>query len=112
MICAAGCAGEPTGLPDLAGSVAERYLAAWQASQWDDIYRLEGRGPDGEPVLHRALTDSLEFYLISEVRYSDSAAACAVTLRWRTGEGTYSEAGELYLQRHHTDWYITGFRSY
>jgi len=107
-----GCAGEPKGLPDLARSAAERYLDAWQAGRWNTIYRLEGQTPENEPVLHKALTDSLEFYLINEVRYSDSAAACAITLRWRTTDGTYSETGELYLQRQRADWYITGFRSF
>ena len=107
-----GCAGEQRGLPDLARATAERYLEAWQAGKWDTIYRLEGQTPEADPVLHKALTDSLEFYLISEIRYSDSAAACAVTLRWHTAGGTYSESGELYLERQHMEWLITGFRSF
>jgi hypothetical protein len=111
-LCALGCAGEPKRLPDLARFTAERYLNAWQAGRWSTIYQLEGQTPDSDPVLHKALTDSLEFYVINEVRYSDSAAACAITLRWRTTGGTYSETGDLYLQRHHADWFITGFRSF
>jgi hypothetical protein len=111
-LCAWACAGEPRGLPDFARATAERYLDAWQASRWDTIYKLEGQGPESDPVLHKALTDSLEFYVINEIRYADSSVACAVTLRWRTTGGTYSETGELYLERQHTDWFIKGFRSF
>lgn len=107
-----GCAGEQRGLPDLARATAERYLEAWQAGKWDTIYRLEGQGPDRDPVLHKALTDSLEFYVINEIRYADSSAACALTLRWHTAGGTYSETGELYLERQQMEWFITGFRSF
>ena len=108
----AACAGEPPALPYLAQRTAERYLSAWQAGRWGDIYRLEDRSPNEQSILHEALTDSLEFYAISEVRYADRAVACALTLRWRTDAGTYSESGELYLERRQADWFVTGYRSF
>jgi hypothetical protein len=108
----AACAGEPIGLPDLATAAAESYLKAWQAGDWERIYRFEGRGPESRSVLHRALSDRLLFYQVTEVRYADSAAACAVTLRWRTPAGTYSETGELYLHRRGPDWHVAGYRNF
>ena len=107
-----GCAGEPPGAPELAHQAADRYLSAWQEGDWNRIYEFEGRLPDVPPILHRALTDNLEFYSINEVRYSDSAAACAVTLRWIAPEAEYTETGELYLERVGIDWRVTGFRSF
>lgn len=107
-----GCTGAPPGLPDLAMRVADSYLKAWQAGDWDSIYRLEDRGPETRSVLHKSLTDRLVFYQINEVRYSDSAAACAVTLRWQTPSGTYSETGELYLHRSNAEWRVAGYRNF
>ena len=92
--------------------VADRYLTAWQEGDWNRIYEFEGRLPDVRPILHQALTDKLEFYTINEVRYSDSAAACAVTLRWIASEAEYTVTGELYLERVGMDWRVTGFRSF
>jgi len=91
---------------------AERYITAWQKSDWPTVYRMEGRQPGQRPIMHDALTDSLTFYTINEVRYSDSAAACAVTLHWIIMGRTATEAGELYLTRHGTEWRITGFKSF
>lgn len=108
----AACANEPPGLPQLAQQAAERYLEAWQAGEWDRIYRYEDRDPASRSVLHKALTDRLDFYHINVVRYADSAAACAVTLRWLTPAGTYSETGELYLERRGADWLVTGYRNF
>jgi len=107
-----GCAAPPRGIPDLVQATADRYLAAWQRGDWDLVYRLEGRTPDRKPLLHLALTDSLAFYTINEVRYSDSAAACAVTLQWQIGGRPVAEAGDLYLVRRGTQWRISGFRSF
>lgn len=107
-----GCSGPPAGLPDLATRTAESYLKAWQAGDYERIYRLEDRGPESRSVLHRSLTDRLLFYQINEVRYSDSAAACVVTLRWQSPSGTHSETGELYLHRRGTDWQVAGYRNY
>lgn len=106
------CSGRSVGLPELAQQSAERYLRAWQASDWDLIYRFEGQTPRSRSVFHRALSDRLEFFHISEVRYADSAVACAVTLRWQTPAGTYSETGELYLKRVGTDWLVSGYRNF
>lgn len=106
------CSGVPTGLPQLAQLTAERYFKSWQTGDWDGIYRLEGRNPQSRSVLHRALTDRLLFFHINEVRYADSAAACAVILRWLTPSGTYSETGELYLERHGTDWQVAGYKNF
>jgi hypothetical protein len=106
------CTGEQAGRPQLAQHAAERYFTAWQAGDWDSIYRLEGRAPEERSVLHRALTDRLDFYHINEVRYADSSAACAVTLRWLTPAGTYSETGELYLERHGLEWQVAGYRNF
>lgn len=109
----ASCGGEPIGVPQLAQRSAERYLEAWQKADWNTIYKLQGSPPDsGGPVLHKSLTDRLEFYTISEVRYTDSAAACAVSLRWMTPAGAYNETGELYLERDGLDWRITRFRRF
>jgi hypothetical protein len=107
-----GCASAPPGLPELAATTAESYLKAWQAGDWDRIYELEARSPESRSVLHKALTDRLLFYHINEVRYADSAAACAVTLRWRTPTGTYSETGELYLHRRGFEWNVVGYRNF
>lgn len=85
---------------------------AWQSGDWERIYRLEKSGPERRSVLHRSLSDRLLFYQINEVRYTDSAAACAVTLRWQTPSGTYSETGELYLNRRGTEWRVTGYRNF
>lgn len=106
------CSGKPPGLPEMAQLQAERYLRAWQTSDWDTIYRFEGSSPRSRSVFHRALSDRLEFYHITEVRFSDSAVACAVTLRWQTAAGTYSETGELYLERHGTEWLVAGYRNF
>jgi hypothetical protein len=73
---------------------------------------MEGKPPEERLALHRSLTDDLEFYAISEVRYTDSAAACALTLRWSTPVGEYTETGELYLEREGLEWQVTGFKSF
>jgi len=106
------CQPAPASLPQIVRSRVDRYLAAWQKSDWARVYAIEGRTPGDEPLLHLALTDSLAFFTISEIRYTDSAAACAVTLRWLTGKRSVSEAGELYLTRRGVEWYVTDFKSY
>ena len=112
LISLAACGGPPVDMPQLAEATAERYLQAWQSADWDHIYRLEGREPENRSVLHKSLTDRLEFFHITEVRYAESSAVCAVTLRWRSPAGTYSESGELYLQRHGPDWQVWGYRNF
>jgi hypothetical protein len=106
------CATPPGGVPDLVIQATEDYLQAWQAQDWARLYQLEGQPPGRGPHLHRALTDRLEFYSVNEVRYSDSAAACALTLRWHTPEGFTTQTGELYLERRGLEWLVTGFRSF
>ena len=112
LIAVAGCLPAPAGLPQIVRGTVDRYLAAWQKADWATVYRLEGQRPGDRPLLHMALTDSLALFTVSEIRYSDSAAACAVTLRWITGHRAVTEAGELYLARRGVDWYVTGFKSY
>lgn len=112
IIVLTGCQEAPSGLPQIVRGTADRYLSAWQKSDWAAVYKIEGRTPGERPLLHMALTDSLAFFTINEIRYSDSAAACAVTLRWLAGPRAVSEAGELYLARRGVHWYVTDFRSY
>lgn len=112
LLAGTGCAGPPRGIPEIVQSTAEQYLEAWQEGDWVKIYRLEEKTPDFSPVLHGALTDQLESYMINEVRYSDSAAACVLTLHWGTDSGVITETGELYLERSGRRWRIAGFRSY
>jgi hypothetical protein len=106
------CQPAPASLPQIVRSKVDRYLSAWQKSDWKRVYAIEGRTPGDEPLLHMALTDSLAFFTVNEIRYTDSAAACAVTLRWLSGKRSVSEAGELYLTRRGLDWYVTDFKSY
>lgn len=106
------CQPAPAGLPQIVRGTVDRYLSAWQKSDWASVYAIEGRRPGALPLLHPALTDSLAFYTVNEVRYADSAAACAVTLRWNTGRRAVSETGELYLVRRGVEWYVTGFKTY
>jgi hypothetical protein len=112
LVSVAGCAGKPGGVPEIVESTANQYLTAWQERDWVVLYRLEQKSPEFEPALHGALTDHLESYMINEVRYSDSAAACVLTLHWETDWGVSTETGELYLARSGTKWRISGFRSY
>ena len=112
LLTVMGCAGRPRGLPEIVQSTAEQYLMAWQEGNWVELYRLEEKNPSEQPVLHGALTDHLESYMINEVRYSDSAAACVITLHWATDWGVHTETGELYLERSGARWRIAGFRSY
>jgi hypothetical protein len=107
-----GCAAPPAGVPAIVEGTAERYLAAWQKGDWVEVYKMEGRTPDQPSALHDALTDSLVFHTINEVRYSESAAACAVTLHWQISGRLRTEAGELYLARVGPDWRITSFRGF
>ena len=111
-LCGIACTAQPTSVPGLITQTADRYLEAWQSHDWEKLYRMEGKGPEKRPYLHRSLTDRLEWYTINEVRYADSAAACALTLRWRTGGGAYVQTGELYLRRRGTEWRITGFKGF
>lgn len=90
----------------------DRYLAAWQESDWVQVYKMEGRDPGLRPLLHHSLTDSLLFYTVNEIRYADSAAACAVTLRWLSGKRAVTETGELYLTRRGVEWRISDFKSF
>jgi hypothetical protein len=107
-----GCAGAPSGIPAIVESTADRYLSAWQENDWVEVYTMEGRTPDQPSALHNALTDSLAFFTINEIRYSESAAACAVTLHWQINGRLRAEAGELYLSRVGPDWRITSFRGF
>ena len=107
-----GCQPPPPGLPQIVRGTVERYLAAWQKSDWVRVYRMEGRTPGDRPLLHPALTDSLAFFTVNEIRYSDSAAACAVTLRWLYGRRAVTETGEIYLVRRGLDWRVSDFKSY
>lgn len=111
-LAAASCTSQPDTVPELIEASAERYLTTWQERDWDALYRMEGKPPEERLALHRSLTDDLAFYAISEVRYTDSAAACALTLRWSTPVGEYTETGELYLEREGLAWQVTGFKSY
>ena len=112
LLALTGCARKPRVLPEIVQSTAEQYLVAWQEGDWVKLYRLEGKTPGLSPVLHGALTDHLESYMINEIRYSDSAAACVLTLHWNTDGGVVTETGELYLERSGARWHIAGFRSY
>lgn len=107
-----GCAAPPSGTPQTVEARVGRYLGAWQRADWTEVYRIEGRQPGERPILHDALTDSLAFYTINEVRYSDSAAACAVTLQWLIIGRPVTEAGEIYLSRTGSNWQVTGFKSF
>lgn len=112
LLSLTGCARKPRGLPEIVQSTAERYLVAWQEGDWVELYRLEKKTPELVPALHGALTDHLESYMINEVRYSDSAAACVLTLHWETEQGVVTETGELYLERSGARWHISGYRSF
>lgn len=112
VIALAGCQAAPAGLPQIVRGRVDGYLSAWQKSDWARVYAIEGREPGDRPLLHQSLTDSLAFFNVAEIRYSDSAAACAVTLRWLSGRHSLTEAGELYLERRGVEWYVTGFKIY
>jgi hypothetical protein len=112
VVTLAGCQPPPPGLPQIVRGTVERYLGAWQQSDWARVYRMEGRVPGDRPLLHQALTDSLAFFTVTEIRYSDSAAACAVTLRWHSGHRSTTETGEIYLVRHGVEWRVNDFKSF
>ena len=112
LVTVVGCAVPPSGIPQIVESETGYYLTAWQQSNWPEVYRIEGRKPGDRPILHDALTDSLAFYTINEIRYSESAAACAVTLHWEIMGRPVTEAGEIYLARTGTEWRVTAFKSY
>lgn len=112
LLVFAGCAAPPSQVPQIVESQASRYLIAWQRSDWPEVYRMEGRQPGERPLLHDALTDSLAFFTINEVRYSESAAACAVTLHWEIAGRPVTEAGEIYMARSGDDWRVTKFKSF